>query len=114
MLIRGVVSLSSVDDETKRLFLEHGIAHREFGFSSRTMTESGIREAIATIRSFPSPVLVHCHAGADRTGIVIAALRACGGETDREKLIAEMKRHCHVAFKKFQYYPALLDRFIAR
>ncbi len=110
--IKSIVTLGSVSEKTSDLLEVYGIKHMEFDFSSTRMTFEGIQRAIDVILKFPDPVLVHCTAGADRTGIVIAALRTRFGEKDADKLFKEMRKYCHVTFKKYNYYYDLLDKFI--
>lgn len=47
-----------------------GVAHLNFRMSSkRPLTEERARELIAMMRDAPKPLLIHCRAGADRTGL---------------------------------------------
>ena len=50
-----------------------GVKHFDFGLSAgREVTDEQIEEILAVIRASPKPVLIHCQAGADRTGLVSA------------------------------------------
>lgn len=49
------------------------------------------------------PILVHCHGGGDRSGIVTALYRIEIQGWPLEKALSEMNRHYHVPFR----YPAL-------
>lgn len=53
------------------------------------MTIADIRIAIAWLQK-SERALVHCHSGADKTGILVAALRAQQGEKNRGILLREM------------------------
>ncbi|MBF0101417.1 MAG: tyrosine-protein phosphatase [Desulfobacterales bacterium] len=112
MGIRSIVTLNRVSPETRKAIQYARIHHREFGFFSTQMTLEGIKQAIQAIYDTPKPVLVHCHAGADRTGIVIACLRILNGERDREKLFAEMGNYGHITFKRYEYYYKLMSDYI--
>lgn len=47
-----------------------GIEHRDFRMSAgRQLTAEQSQELIALLRAVPKPVLIHCYAGADRTGL---------------------------------------------
>lgn len=59
----------------------------------RCLQERGhaVGRAVAALVGSPAPVLVHCAAGRDRTGIVVAlALRAAG--VDRAAIVADYRR----------------------
>lgn len=50
-----------------------GIAHLNYRMkSSRDLTDTQVKELIAAMKDAPKPVLIHCHAGADRTGLASA------------------------------------------
>lgn len=50
-----------------------GIRHIDFGMSSvRSLTPEQARRLIALMRDAPKPLLIHCKAGADRTGLAAA------------------------------------------
>jgi protein tyrosine/serine phosphatase len=49
------------------------VAHFDYGISARSpVTASQIREILRIVRDAPKPLLIHCRAGADRTGLVAA------------------------------------------
>jgi protein tyrosine/serine phosphatase len=50
-----------------------GVRHYDFALSaSREVSGEQMAEIIQTLRAAPKPVLIHCKAGADRTGLVSA------------------------------------------
>jgi protein tyrosine/serine phosphatase len=50
-----------------------GVKHFDFALSAaREVTDKEIEQILAIIRDAPKPVLIHCQAGADRTGLVSA------------------------------------------
>ncbi len=52
---------------------ELGVQHYDFGLSaSREVRDDEMDQILATIRTAPKPVLIHCKSGADRTGLVSA------------------------------------------
>lgn len=63
------------DEEIAAMKLR-GITHYDFGISARKpVTVEKINQIMAIIRNAPKPILVHCQAGADRTGLVTALYR---------------------------------------
>jgi protein tyrosine/serine phosphatase len=49
------------------------VAHFDYGISARSpVTASQIREILRIVRNAPKPLLIHCRAGADRSGLVAA------------------------------------------
>ncbi len=50
-----------------------GVVHRDFKMSSsKELTEKEALALIQTMRDMPKPLLIHCRAGADRTGLAAA------------------------------------------
>lgn len=109
--IRSIVTLNSVSQETKQILKTLAVSHKEFNFDGEKMTVSDLQKAVMVIINAPNAVLVHCYSGADRTGIVIAALRIYSGESDIDKLLEEMKKSCHIEWQKYNYYKNLLIEF---
>lgn len=77
--IETVINLRGPDDKAawyseeiaaaKRL----GIEHIDFKMSSSTMVTSDVADQLVqAMKSAPKPILIHCKAGADRSGIVSA------------------------------------------
>ncbi len=63
-----------------------GVTHLDFPMSARRMlTEQQATELIAMMRDAPKPVLIHCRAGSDRTGLatVIYLNRIAGVDEER-------------------------------
>lgn len=114
MGIRTIITLNSagMQDETHQAIIDEGIRHIEFDYYAAEMTVEKVQNAIRAILYSPSPLLVHCYSGADRTGIVIASLRARENATDADMLFDEMRRYCHITFEKYSYFHDLLDAFI--
>ena len=50
-----------------------GITHADFGMSARRILEpEKVQELIALMKRLPKPLLIHCQAGADRSGLASA------------------------------------------
>lgn len=110
--LKTIITLGSVNAPTRAAIKEAGLIHKEFGFTSKNLSAEKIQRVIGDIEALPGPILIHCRAGADRTGLFIACLRAYYGENDHAKLFAEMRGYCHITFKKYRYYHEILDWFI--
>lgn len=55
-----------------------GVKHIDFAMkASRELTDEQALQLIAVMRDAPKPILIHCHSGADRTGLA-AALYVAG------------------------------------
>lgn len=61
-----------------------GLAHYDFGMSaSKGLTQAEATSLVALLRDVPKPVLIHCKAGSDRTGLASALyLAGSGGSED--------------------------------
>ena len=54
-----------------------GVTHYDYGISAeRIVTPAQIDSILAILRNAPKPILVHCQAGADRSGLVAALYEA--------------------------------------
>jgi len=69
---------------------ELGLAHFDYPISAkRFVTSQQIEEILDIVRKAPKPLLIHCQAGADRSGLVAALYRysetgASAADADRE------------------------------
>jgi protein tyrosine/serine phosphatase len=83
--IRSVLNLRGAHpgqtwyDEELAVSQSLGVAHYDYSLSShRFVTRQQIGEVLGIVRDAPKPLLVHCKAGADRTGLVSALYRFSG------------------------------------
>jgi protein tyrosine/serine phosphatase len=97
------------DDEVAEA-MRLGIAHVDFRMSARReLTEQQFNDLIALLRTVEKPVLVHCTAGADRSGLVAAlylAAIAKRGEAEAESQISFWYGHIPFWFSA----PYAMDR----
>lgn len=79
-----------------------GIQHVDFGLSaSRELTDAQVTRLIEIMRAAPKPILIHCRAGADRTGIASAiyvAAIAKEGEMAAEWQLSPYYGHFPIPF----------------
>jgi protein tyrosine/serine phosphatase len=75
---------------------EKNVAHYDYGISAvHRVSPAQLDEILAIIRVAPKPILVHCRAGADRTGLVSAAYLLTHGEPPDEAEGALTLRYGH-------------------
>jgi protein tyrosine/serine phosphatase len=73
----------------KRLAKNTMLDLRRIRINSWRMDYDDIVEALKIIKNAPSPVLVHCKHGADRTGVVVASYRIAAEGWTKEQAIKE-------------------------
>lgn len=82
--------------ETERAVADRvGIEHIDFRMSdAKELTDEEVQALLAVMRDAPKPMLIHCKAGADRTGIA-SALYLAGIEGREEH---EAESHLSIAY----------------
>lgn len=75
-----------------------GLRHVDFRMSaSREVTVVQARDLVELMRSVPKPVLIHCKAGSDRTGLAVAVYLAAIANSDEETAEGQISvRYGHV------------------
>lgn len=72
------------------------VAHYDYGLDARrTVTPEQLAEILQIIRDAPKPILIHCKAGSDRTGLVSAIYLYTHGESAAEADGALSLRYGH-------------------
>ncbi len=103
--VRTILSLEKDGDRTPAIRAEesaareHGIVFRRIQIDgSRGPTLAQLEEALAVIgyASLPTPLLVHCLHGQDRTGLVVAAYRIRHDGWTVEAATSELRRYGHM------------------
>jgi protein tyrosine/serine phosphatase len=89
--------------ETKLL----GIGHIDFRMSSRhELTQAQAAQLVQLMRDAPKPLLIHCQAGADRTGLATALYLAAIGKTTEQVAERQMSIfYGHVSLPISAAYP---------
>ena len=102
-----------VPDYEKELAERHGIKLYHVPFSATKGLGEGQWEAIRQILTDESnlPILVHCHGGGDRSGIVTVLYRVEVQGWPLEKALREMNRHYHVSLRYPALHKQLRERF---
>lgn len=87
-------------DQEVREAQELGVRHVDFGMSARKeLTVQEAQDLIALMKSAEKPLLIHCKAGADRSGLAAALYLAAieqAGETAAERQLSI--RYGHLGF----------------
>ncbi len=96
----------------RELAEEHGIQLYHVPFSANSGPGRGHWKEIWKILTDEEnlPLLVHCHGGGDRTGIVTARYRIEVQGWSLEEALREMNRHYHLSLR----YPALHEQLRER
>jgi len=92
--IRTVISLRQTVDDA-RLAVGTGLVLHRVPMKSRYVAELGGSKIVQVMRLLfhgleSGPVLVHCHHGADRTGLIVALYRLIAQGWSRDAAIAEL------------------------
>jgi protein tyrosine/serine phosphatase len=89
--LRGAQPGSGWYDAEVRAANELGIQHLDFAMSARkALTPERSRALIAMMKSAAKPVLIHCQAGSDRTGLAAALYMAAVAGIDEETSEAQL------------------------
>ena len=97
--LRGQAPGQSWYDTEVRTAKELGIRHVDFRMSAlKRLTKAQSLALIALMRSVPKPVLIHCQAGSDRSGLAAALYLAALAKAGEEKSEAQLSiRFGHIA-----------------
>lgn len=89
--IRSVLNLRGANagqpwyDEEVRLAQQNHVVHYDFRMSAgQRLSPDQIDRVVALLKQAPKPVLIHCQAGADRTGLISAILRLKQGDSPEQ------------------------------
>ncbi|KJF68759.1 MULTISPECIES: dual specificity protein phosphatase family protein [Rhizobium] len=111
--IRTVINLRGANEskawyrdevETSR---ELGLNHIDFGMSaSQELDMNRVNELVSIMRDAPKPILIHCKAGADRTGLATALYLsrvALLGEKEAESQLSVRYGHIGIPYLSETY-----------
>jgi protein tyrosine/serine phosphatase len=77
--------------DERRVSVEAGVNYVDFGLSSGDdLTDEQLDQLVTILRDAPHPVLVHCFAGADRSGLVSAAYQLVVGNLPPEEAAGQL------------------------
>lgn len=102
--IRSVINLRGADpgagwyDRETASADALGIAHYDFAMSDRRqLSDADAARLVALMRAAPKPLLIHCRAGADRTGLAAALYLTAIAGVDVERAEGQLSiRYGHV------------------
>lgn len=85
----------------------HGVVHRDFPMrASRRLSQVEAEELLRIMRDSPKPLLIHCQAGADRTGLATALyLAAISGVGEQRAEGAISIRYGHISLPVSDAWP---------
>ncbi|TPK86206.1 protein tyrosine phosphatase [Mesorhizobium sp. B2-4-13] len=97
--LRGAAPGQEWYDAEVRVAKQLGIRHIDFAMSARTtLTRQQSLALIALMKSAPKPLLIHCQAGSDRSGLAAALYTAAIAHAGEEKSEAQLSiRFGHIA-----------------
>jgi protein tyrosine/serine phosphatase len=111
--IKTILNLREADvsaqwyKDEKDVAAKNGVQHFDFPLSEYDPVDAGTLEKIAgVLRDAPKPVLIHCAAGADRTGLISALYRLKVEGADPETSFKELSMW-------YGHVPLLRGRVIA-
>jgi protein tyrosine phosphatase (PTP) superfamily phosphohydrolase (DUF442 family) len=94
-----------------------GLVHLDYGISANApVTLIQMKEILALIEQAPKPLLIHCEAGADRTGLVVALYRLTHGDSEAQARDALALRFGHFPYLMWASTHSMddsLDEFVA-
>ncbi len=83
--LRGANPGQSWYDEEVRVAQQNQVMHYDFRMSAgQRLSPADIDHVLALLAQAPKPVLIHCQAGADRTGLISAVLRLKQGDSPEQ------------------------------
>ena len=96
--IKRVIDLREKGEATafeKETLEKLGIKYTNIPFAAFSApSDARVQSVLKLLSDDPSPVLVHCWRGKDRTGTVIACYRIQHDGWDNRRALAEAKEHC--------------------
>lgn len=114
--IKSIVNLRGVNTgadwyrDEKLVAHELGISHRDYGISAnREVSDEDLKAIMDIVRTAPTPILIHCKSGADRTGLIAALYQYAQGGRSAEEASSQLSIwYGHLPF--FSNSTAAMDR----
>jgi protein tyrosine/serine phosphatase len=94
--IKTIINLRATDNylykREEEICREMGVEYRVISIASRTLPKYDEVEQLSFLLStLPRPILIHCKAGADRTGFVAALWHVLNGRSGKEAVRRELR-----------------------
>lgn len=84
--LRGAAPGADWYEQERAASAEAGIVHADFAMTSRELLPSDrARDLIALMRDLPTPILIHCEHGSDRSGLASALYLAAVAGADEDE-----------------------------
>ncbi len=94
------------DDETAASAAA-GVMHVDYAISARRdLSDRQVRDIVALLRELPRPILIHCEAGADRSGLVSAIYELAFGKQPADEAARQLSF-------RFGHFPWLGSQTVA-
>jgi len=117
--IRTVINLRGRNSDQwyadeRRVSAQAGVRHIDFGLSSGgDLTDNQLDQLVTILKEAPQPVLVHCFAGADRSGLVSAAYQLVVGKLPPKEAASQLS-FWYGHFPWLRSHTAAMDRSFER
>ena len=104
--VKSVITFRRLKGDTKKA-KGTNLELTNIPLKAKELTEEKIIETLKVIYEAPKPVLIHCWAGSDRTGVMTAVYRVVIEDWPKEKAIEEL-RYPDFGYHE-KWYPNLVD-----
>ena len=96
MKIKTVLNLrDAVDAHEQQVVEEAGMKYVHIPLLAEKVTPEDADRILALLPTLPQPIFVHCHAGRDRTGMVVAAYRISVQGWQQKEALRDLRDHGH-------------------
>lgn len=106
--IREILNLRRHKNKDRKRSGQHDFILHQVPLKARDINEANVIEALRIIKDRQGPILIHCWAGADRTGLISAMYRIVFDHWSKEAAIHEMEYGGFGFHKRYKEVPAYI------